>query len=58
MRLILDYAVKRGVKVVWGAVLRENTAMIKLLRSLGFSIGPDEDPALIHAEIRLGVEGR
>jgi acetyltransferase len=56
MRLILDYAGRRGVNIVWGTVLRENAAMIKLLRSLGFSIGPDEDPGLVHAEIRLGAE--
>jgi acetyltransferase len=53
MRLILDYARRRGIRTVWGTVLHQNTAMIKLVRSLGFSIKLDDDPSAVHAEIRL-----
>ena len=55
MQLILDYARERGIRTVWGTVLRENTGMIKLVRSLGFAIKVEDDPTTVHAEIRLGM---
>jgi acetyltransferase len=54
MRLILDYARERGIRTVWGTVLRENLGMIRLVRSLGFSIKVEEDPTTVHAEIHVG----
>ncbi len=47
MRVILDYARSRNLHRVVGTVLRENGAMIHLMRRMGFTLGPDEDPSLV-----------
>jgi acetyltransferase len=41
MQLIIDYARSEGLKFVAGQVLRENTVMLKMCRSLGFEIKTD-----------------
>jgi acetyltransferase len=55
MRRILDYAASRGVREVFGDVLRENRTMLKLCEALGFSQSrlPDE-PELIRVTHPLG----
>ncbi|HLZ65424.1 MAG TPA: GNAT family N-acetyltransferase [Aliidongia sp.] len=54
MALIVDYARDRGLSEVWGTILRENTGMIALVRSLGFVIHPDEDdPSLVTARLAV-----
>jgi acetyltransferase len=41
MQLIIEYARSEGLKYVAGQVLRENTVMLKMCRSLGFEIKTD-----------------
>jgi acetyltransferase len=54
MRRIIDYARKRGIRRLFGEVLEENEAMLKLNRALGFAIkrNPD-DPDLMHVSLSL-----
>ncbi|MDY8110744.1 bifunctional acetate--CoA ligase family protein/GNAT family N-acetyltransferase [Fulvimarina sp. 2208YS6-2-32] len=42
MNAILDYAKQRGLKQVYGEILRENTNMIRMARNLGFETGKFE----------------
>lgn len=54
MRRILDYARQRGIREVYGEVLRENGAMLGLCRSLGFAQAPDpEEPGTVRVSLRL-----
>ena len=39
MRAILAYAARRGLREVYGEVLRENTGMMRMARHLGFETG-------------------
>ncbi len=53
MTEILSYARARGVGTVYGEVLRENIAMLKLADKLGFSRQPSQDdPSVVHVSIR------
>ena len=42
MRLLIDYARSRGIGTLIGEVLAENTAMLALMRNLGFTATPQE----------------
>ncbi len=55
MRYIIDYARKIGIKELYGEVLRENEAMLRLNRALNFKFqtSPD-DPGVIHVILPLG----
>jgi acetyltransferase len=54
MRRIIDYAKDRGIKEIWGEVLRENQSMLKLNRALGFSVkAMPEDPGIMHVSLKL-----
>lgn len=54
MTEILDYARTRGIKRVFGDVLRENRTMLAMAAELGFTIVPDpDDPQLVRVECRL-----
>ena len=54
MRQIIDYARSRGIREVWGDVLRENAAMLGLVRKLGFKVKDDpEDPSLVRVTLDL-----
>ncbi len=54
MRRIIDYAKGRGIKEIWGEVLRENDSMLKLNRALGFSVRANpEDPGIMHVSLLL-----
>ena len=47
MRRLIDYARERGIREVFGHVLRENSAMLAICRSLGFEEHADpDDPAI------------
>ncbi|MBM6596566.1 bifunctional acetate--CoA ligase family protein/GNAT family N-acetyltransferase [Microvirga pudoricolor] len=47
MRLMIEWAKAEGIRSVEGQVLRENTTMLAMCRSLGFSVKNDpEDPEL------------
>ncbi len=55
MRRIIDYARSRGIGEIYGEVLRENEAMLKLNRALGFTARRDpEDPGIVHVSLLLG----
>ncbi|MDR3415884.1 MAG: GNAT family N-acetyltransferase [Nevskia sp.] len=51
---LLEHARRRGIGTVFGEVLSENTPMLGLARSLGFSVhlAPD-DPGCMHVEIAV-----
>ncbi|GAB4353568.1 MAG: bifunctional acetate--CoA ligase family protein/GNAT family N-acetyltransferase [Immundisolibacter sp.] len=54
MREIIDYAASRGIREIWGDVLRENAAMLGLVRKLGFRITDDpDDPSLVRVTLDL-----
>ncbi len=51
---ILDYARARGIKRVFGDVLRENRTMLMMAEELGFKIVPDvEDPQVVRVDCDL-----
>ena len=49
----LGIAKERGIETVWGAVLRENKAMLSLGRKLGFIISASQDPVEMELNIDL-----
>ncbi|MGE0811150.1 MAG: GNAT family N-acetyltransferase [Immundisolibacter sp.] len=54
MRQIIDYARTRGIREVWGDVLRENAAMLGLVRKLGFRVKDDpDDPSVVRVTLDL-----
>ncbi|HCO43337.1 MAG TPA: hypothetical protein DIT63_04350 [Gammaproteobacteria bacterium] len=54
MREIIDYAASRGIREIWGDVLRENAAMLGLVRKLGFRVADDpDDPSLVRVTLDL-----
>jgi acetyltransferase len=54
MRRILDYARSRGVREIYGDVLRENRTMLKLCQVLGFTqTGVADEPELVRVTLRL-----
>jgi acetyltransferase len=54
MRRVIDYARSRGIKELFGEVLSENEAMLKLSRALGFSIRPmPGDAELMQVSLKL-----
>ena len=55
---ILDYAAERGIKQVWGTVLRENKPMIAVAERLGFRKERDpDDPECVKVVIDLPRPG-
>ncbi len=55
MRKILEYARTRGIKEVYGEVLRENTNMLGMCRALGFVRKENHDePGVV--EVRIDLE--
>jgi acetyltransferase len=54
MRRIIDYARNRGIGEIYGEVLSENQAMLKLCQVFGFSAKriPD-DPGVMHVSLQL-----
>ena len=53
MRRIIDYARERGIKEVFGDVLRENKAMLGLCRKLGFTVGFAGEPGVVRVTLPL-----
>lgn len=55
MNKILDYARSRGVKEVYGEVLRENSNMLAMCRTLGFVRKENlDEPGVVEVRIELG----
>ena len=50
---LADVARRRRVPRLYGDILRVNRPMLELVRKLGFSLGPHEDPALTRATLGL-----
>jgi acetyltransferase len=54
MQLIIEYARSEGLKMISGDVLRENTVMLEMCRSLGFEIKTDPaDPGICDVKLVL-----
>jgi len=53
MRRIIDYACGRGIREVFGDVLRENKPMLGLCKKLGFVITPSDEPGVLRASLLL-----
>ena len=54
MRYIIDYARGRGIKELYGEVLRENESMLRLNRALNFKISAtQDDPGVLHVNLQL-----
>jgi len=54
MRRIIDYAQGRGIKLIHGDVLRENSTMLRLCEVLGFtSKVDDDDPSVVRVTLAL-----
>jgi acetyltransferase len=53
MRRLIDVARQSGVKRLAGQVLQENAGMLRLVKGLGFSLRPSDDPAVADAVLDL-----
>jgi acetyltransferase len=54
MQLIIDYAKSEGLKIISGDVLKENTVMLDMCRSLGFEVKADPtEHDLCNVKLRL-----
>jgi acetyltransferase len=49
---LLDYARARGIAEIWGDVLRENEAMLRMCRELGFAVSDHPDEAHLYRVTR------
>ncbi len=52
---LIAHARARGVRTVFGDVLRENVTMLQMVRELGFTVGPGEDLAIARVSIDLAA---
>ena len=54
MLKMIDYARSKGIRELFGYVLRENTAMVAMSRKLGFTVtGSDEGPGILRVSLAL-----
>lgn len=53
MHQIIDYAVSRGIRRIYGDVLAENTTMIELCRHLGFALDPVARQGVLRVSLDL-----
>jgi len=54
MQLIIEYARSEGLKEISGDVLRENSIMLDMCRSLGFEVKTDpHEPDICKVRLRL-----
>ena len=53
MEWLIYVARDRGVRRLVGLVLRENRPMLELLRSLGFTAAPSDEPTAVEAVLEL-----
>lgn len=54
MELIIEYARREGLGLVYGQVLRDNTTMLSMCRQLGFAVADDpDDPGLVAVSLDL-----
>ena len=50
-------ALEKNIKSIWGLVLRENWTMLKLVRSLGFSVISDDPSSQVEIYLDLSIAG-
>lgn len=56
LRRIIEYARSRGIREIFGSVLNDNTAMLKLCRAFGFAVRMDkEDPGVMNVSLQLNT---
>jgi acetyltransferase len=58
MRRIIEYARRRGLREIWGDVLRDNRTMLKMCRVLGFTqedVPDDPDLVRVRLDLRTGA---
>lgn len=53
MLRLMDVAWQRGIRRLVGQVLRENEPMLRLMRSLGFTVRPTDDQAVVEAVLEV-----
>jgi len=54
MHRIISYARERGIREIYGHVLQENEAMLRLIRGLGFTVKTQpDDPGLLYVTLVL-----
>ena len=53
MRRIIDYARSRGIKEIWGDVLRDNLTMLRLSSVLGFTRDDMGEAGVVRVRLRL-----
>jgi acetyltransferase len=59
MNLMIEYAKAEGLKSIKGQILRENSAMLRMCKELGFNIVDDpDDPSSCIAVLSLSAEKR
>ncbi|HEX6115134.1 MAG TPA: GNAT family N-acetyltransferase, partial [Geminicoccaceae bacterium] len=57
MRRLIDYARRRGIREIFGDVLRENATMLHMCKALGFTqTSVPEEPGLVRVVLRLRGE--
>ncbi|ABI56390.1 GNAT family N-acetyltransferase [Alkalilimnicola ehrlichii MLHE-1] len=58
MRRIVEYARQRGIREVYGEVLRENRPMLRINEAMGFTVKTSvDDPNVMHVTLRLDGNG-
>lgn len=57
LRCVLDHAGRRGIRVVWGDVARDNARMLALAKELGFRRAATEDLSRVKVVRELGAAG-
>ena len=50
---LIEVARRRGVRRLYGEILRMNRQMLELVQNLGFNLGPHQDPTLSRATLQL-----
>jgi acetyltransferase len=53
MQDLIAYARRRGYRVIWGAVARDNARMLELAHALGFQSAPGAEPAELRVSLTL-----
>ena len=52
---LIEIAMRRNIKRIWGLVLRENRYMLELARKVGFNIIPNEDLSQFEMSLDLSI---
>ena len=53
MEKMVRYCTDRGSREIWGLVLKNNEAMLGLVKSLGFKAGPSSEPSAYKVSLKL-----